>query len=170
MKVKDINECDLVNYKEPAMFIGFPSCTFKCDKECGRQVCQNSDLAKSPNIEISITEIVDRYYSNPITSAVICGGLEPFDSYSDLTELLSLLCAGAATCNKSLPTVVIYTGYTKQEIEDKVAAYKIFVKAGMEIIIKYGRFIPDQESHYDEILRVTLTSPNQYAERLEGIE
>ena len=170
MIVKDINECDLVNYKEPAMFIGFPCCTFKCDKECGRQVCQNSDLANSPNIEIGITEIIDRYYSNPITSAVICGGLEPFDSYGDLTELLSLLCAGATIYNKSLPTVVIYTGYTKQEIEDKVAAYKIFVKAGMQIIIKYGRFIPDQESHYDEVLRVTLASPNQYAERLEDIE
>ena len=34
------------------------------------------------------------------------------------------------------------------------------------IIIKYGRYIPDQEPHYDEVLGVNLASDNQYAERL----
>ena len=34
------------------------------------------------------------------------------------------------------------------------------------IIIKFGRFIPNQEKHYDEVLGVELASPNQYARRI----
>jgi hypothetical protein len=34
------------------------------------------------------------------------------------------------------------------------------------IIIKYGRFIPNHQPHYDEILGVKLASDNQYAERI----
>jgi len=34
------------------------------------------------------------------------------------------------------------------------------------IIIKYGRFIPDKEKHYDEVLGIYLASDNQYAERI----
>ena len=32
------------------------------------------------------------------------------------------------------------------------------------IIIKFGRYIPGQKPHYDEILGVNLASDNQYAE------
>jgi hypothetical protein len=41
-----------------------------------------------------------------------------------------------------------------------------FLKNFDNIIIKYGRFIPNQEQHYDETLGVNLASNNQYAERL----
>jgi len=34
------------------------------------------------------------------------------------------------------------------------------------VIIKFGRFIPNQEPHYDEILGVNLASNNQYARRI----
>ena len=34
------------------------------------------------------------------------------------------------------------------------------------IIIKYGRYITNQEKHYDEVLGVYLASENQYAERI----
>ena len=53
--------------------------------------------------------------------------------------------------------IVIYTGYNKEEIIDKVNLLKNF----KNIIIKYGRFIPNQEKHYDEILGVELASTNQ---------
>jgi len=36
------------------------------------------------------------------------------------------------------------------------------------VIVKFGRFIPNQEKHYDEILGVELASPNQYAKILGG--
>ena len=34
------------------------------------------------------------------------------------------------------------------------------------IVIKYGRYIPGQTPHYDEVLGVKLASDNQYAERI----
>jgi hypothetical protein len=34
------------------------------------------------------------------------------------------------------------------------------------IIIKYGRYIPNQTPHYDEVLGVYLASDNQYAVRI----
>ena len=34
------------------------------------------------------------------------------------------------------------------------------------IIIKFGRYIPNQKPHYDEVLGVNLASDNQYAERI----
>ena len=36
------------------------------------------------------------------------------------------------------------------------------------IIIKYGRFIPDSKSRYDNILGITLASDNQYAEEINS--
>ena len=80
MKIKGIDECDIVNYKKTSMFIIFPYCSFKCEKECGERCCQNSALAQIPNIEINVDSIVQRYLSNPITSAIVCGGMEPMDS------------------------------------------------------------------------------------------
>ena len=58
---------------------------------------------------------------------------------------------------------VIYTGYNKNEIEDWIIDS---LKNFGNVIIKYGRYIPDQEPHYDEVLGVNLASDNQYAERL----
>lgn len=52
MRLKGIIHEDFVNYKKPAMVLEFPFCSFKCDKECGKCVCQNSLLAKNPIYEI----------------------------------------------------------------------------------------------------------------------
>lgn len=159
MIVKDILDEDFVNYKKPSMMIAFPYCSFKCDKECGRAVCQNSPLANEPNIEIGTEQIIERYLNNGITEAIVCAGLEPFDTFNDLDKFLLYL-RDEYHCNDD---VVIYTGYTKEEIPqnwmDKLSNY-------INIIIKYGRYIPDQEPHYDEVLGVNLASDNQYAERL----
>ena len=67
MKIKGLIDEDFVNYKKPAMVIEFPYCTFKCDKECGQSVCQNSALAHEPNITIDYDELLTRYINNPIT-------------------------------------------------------------------------------------------------------
>lgn len=34
------------------------------------------------------------------------------------------------------------------------------------IVVKFGRYIPGQEKHYDEVLGVYLASDNQYAEKI----
>ncbi len=153
MIIKGLIDEDTVNYKKICMTIEFPDCSFKCDKECGQPVCQNSTLASSPNINISIDNIVDRYINNPITNAIVFQGLEPFDSWDDLFELIT------AIREKTIDDIVIYTGYNKDEIKD----YLTKLKNIRNLIIKFGRFIPNKKSHYDEILGVELPSDNQYA-------
>ena len=154
MKIKGLIEEDFVNYKKPSMFIIFPSCTFKCDKEAGCSICQNSSLAKEEEIDISPIEITSRYVKNPITKAIVFSGLEPFDSWEDMCELIKTLRAFTDD------DIIIYTGYNADEIACQT--YWLGNKY-KNIIVKFGRFIPNQNSHYDEILGVKLASPNQYA-------
>ena len=156
MIIKGIQEEDFINYKKPSMFISFSSCTWKCEKECGRKVCQNGTLATTPNINIGVKTIVNKYINNPITKSIVCGGLEPFDTFDDLLQLIAYLRVSTDD------DIVIYTGYYKEEIADKVALLSKY----KNILIKYGRYIPNQEKHYDEVLGVSLASKNQYAERI----
>lgn len=156
MIIKGVQDEDFVNYKKPSMFISFPSCTWKCDRECGKKVCQNGTLATTPNIEIGVKTIVDRYINNPITKAIVCGGLEPFDTWNDLQKFIIEL------RQKSQDDIVIYTGYKKEEISYAVDWLNLFPN----IIVKFGRFVPDQQKHYDEVLGIYLASDNQYAERI----
>ena len=156
MHVKQIIFEDFVNYKKPSMFIGFSKCSFKCDKEFGSCICQNSSLANSPSIEVSEKEIAERYISNPITSSIVCGGLEPFDTFEELINLITEI--------RSLidDDIVIYTGYKYEEIKDKINILKNF----NNIIIKFGRYIPNSSKKYDDVLGIYLSSENQYALRL----
>lgn len=154
MIVKDILNEDYINYKKASMVISFPRCSWKCEKECGQQVCQNSALVKAPDIDIDVDIIVKKYLNNPITKAVVCGGLEPFDSWSDLLRLIKNF------RKKSQDDIVIYTGYYKEEITDKINILKQYDN----IVVKFGRYIPGYEKHYDEVLGVCLASSNQYGE------
>jgi hypothetical protein len=87
--IKEIRDEDFTSYKKPSMVIGFPRCSWKCEKMCGMRVCQNGALAQAPDRIIGVKTIVNRYINNPITSAIIMAGLEPFDSEEDL-ELLRI--------------------------------------------------------------------------------
>ena len=156
MLVKDIIYEDFINYKKASMVISFPRCNWKCEKECGTQVCQNSALAQAPDIEISVDKIIERYLNNGISESVVVGGLEPLDSWSDLLLFIEKF------REKSDDDLVIFTGYEKSEIIDKINILKQFPN----IIIKTGRFLPEHEKHYDETLGVYLASDNQKAERI----
>lgn len=149
---------DFTNYKKPSMYIAFPSCTFKCERECGQKMCQNSSLVQAPTLVIGVHSIVNKYINNPITSAIVIGGLEPFDSEEDLRMLIVYL--RVATQDD----IIIYTGYTKEEIQ-KREIYKYLLNA-KNIIVKFGRFIPNQQPHYDSVLGIKLASDNQWAERI----
>lgn len=170
MKIKGLIDEDIANYKKTSMFIIFPTCTFKCDKENGNQICQNCDLAYAESIDMSKEEICDRYINNELTSAIVLGGLEPFDSEMDLLSFVDCL-RNRYYCNDD---IVIYTGYTEEELIQgyrdipnnneslHINLFNNLLKYD-NIIIKYGRFIPNEKSHYDEVLGVLLSSPNQYA-------
>ena len=133
-----------------------PYCSFKCEKECVEQICQNSSLAKEPTIEISAESLIDRFVENTISLAVVFGGLEPFDSKEDLMFFIDKF------RDVSNADIVIYTGYTEDEVKDMFP----WIYEFRNIIIKFGRFVPHQESHYDEVLGVKLASPNQYAKKI----
>lgn len=170
METKGLVEYDICNYKKPSMFVIFPKCTFKCDKECKRPVCQNSSLANEPIVDITKEQIVERYLANPLTHAFVFGGLEPFDSWNSLTPLINCI-RNKYDCKDD---IVIYTGYTKEELKNgtnvQSDAYRYIGKTFPNIIIKYGRFVPDCEFHFDPVLGVELASPNQYAEKLKQEE
>ena len=156
MKIKTIVEEDLSNYKLPSMLIGFPNCSFKCDNENGTKLCQNWSLTLQPNIDISYEDIRQRYMSNPFMKAFVFGGLEPFDSYMDMFGLINHI------RKYTQDNIVIYTGYD----EDEIGGFIKEIKEYQNIIIKYGRFKPNQDKHYDELLGVELASDNQYAIRI----
>lgn len=154
MKIKGIVMEDFSNYKLPSMFIIFPVCDWKCDRECEERVCQNGSLAKAPTKDVDVDVLIEKYLSNPISKAVVCGGLEPLDSWLDLLLFIEKF------REKSQDDIVIFTGYNKEEITDKVN----ILKQHKNIIMKFGRFVPNQGKHYDGVLGVYLASDNQYAE------
>lgn len=151
MKIIELIDEDFSNYKKPTMTIGFPKCTFKC----GRDICQNVSLANSPTIDVSIESLVDRYISNPITHAICFQGLEPFDS-PEIVDLIDEI------RKKTDDDIVIYSGYTESELQE----WMMILGGYKNIIIKVGRYIPNYEPHFDDILGIQLASPNQYAIRL----
>lgn len=157
MKIKFLVEEDFVNYKKPSMFIGFPTCTWKCEKECGKRMCHNSALAHSPDIELSYEDIVKRYIDNPLSKAVVFGGLEPMDSWEDIANLIKEF------RKHTNDDVIIYTGYYYDEISDNIEYLR---QNYTNIIVKFGRFIPNQDKHFDEVLGINLASTNQFAERV----
>ena len=146
---------DFINYKAPCMFIGMPSCSMKCEVD-GKFICQNRKLLEEPNHEVTSTDLILRYISNPITSAIVFGGLEPLDSFDDLVHFIM------AFRYQSDDPVIIYTGYNEDEVKDKIEQLSEY----SNIIVKFGRYIPGQTPHYDEVLGVNLASNNQYAVKI----
>lgn len=160
MKFRGLIEEDFTNYKIPSMFLITPYCDFKCCTELGNNICQNMNIIKEPTIDIDINKLIDRYLSNSITKSIVFGGLEPF--YKDTFKEMYLFIKTLRFDYNCFDPVVIYTGYYPEEIVDKLLMLSKFDK----IIVKFGRFIPNQEEHYDEVLGVNLASDNQWAEML----
>ena len=155
MWLKGITDEDFVNYKVPSLFIATAVCDFKCDRDCGREVCQNAELAHADKIHADDDYLIRRYLKNSITQAIVFGGLEPFDQWNELWNFIQKLRLQYG-CKDP---VVIYTGYTEQEIDGCLR----FLMSMPNIIVKFGRFLPDQQPHFDEVLGVKLASDNQHA-------
>ena len=58
-------------------------------------------------------------------------------------------------------------GYTEEELSDSKNCEQFFLYQNLKkypnVIVKFGRYVPGDEPHYDEILGVNLVSQNQYA-------
>ena len=155
----DVIDADFVNYKE-ATFIIYAgiSCTFKCCKD-NPALCHNSPLYNQPKINCSISDLINRYDNQTISHTITFQGLECLDN---LKQILWFIYYFRQAHDD---TVIIWTGYTKEECEDLIYLFKNKMNFS-NIIIKYGRYIPNQEPHYDSILGVNLASDNQYAEKI----
>lgn len=160
MRVKTLVDERFDDYKKPVMLIGTISCDGKCcrDAKTPLKVCQNDGWRQAASIEMADDDIITRYMDNKITSAICFGGLEPFEQFEEVLAFISRL----RTKYKNDDPVIIYTGYDESEISSQVEALKRY----KNIVIKFGRFVPNQASHYDDILGVKLASPNQYAKKI----
>lgn len=145
---------DFLQYKKPCMVLEFPRCSFKCDHEAGEPVCQNSELASAPIGCFSERNLCEAYLSNDITKAICCQGLEPMDSFGELEFFIRVLRANY----RCYDDIVIYTGYEQSEIQPQINRLKPY----SNIIIKFGRFVPNRPHKFDDILGVVLASDNQY--------
>ena len=154
MNLKGVVMEDFLQYKKPCMTLQFPVCSFKCDKEAGESVCQNSELTSAPCKSYSVRSICEQYLKNDISKSICCQGLEPMDSWGELFYLIRVLRLNY----RCYDDVVIYTGYYPEEIQPQISQLKPL----KNIIIKFGRFIPNRPHRYDEILGVELASDNQY--------
>ena len=107
MKVRYIQDEDFVNYKKPSMFIGMGTCDWKCCVEANIPItiCQNCELAKMQEIDVSYEHIYQRYIKNFITNAIVIGGLEPFTQLEDICNLINYF--RTKDCNDEF---IIYTG------------------------------------------------------------
>lgn len=155
MRVKSIADETFQDYKKPAMLISAIGCTWKCLTELGldTSICQNCELAKSKTIDMDDDLIVERYMNNPITSAIVFGGLEPILQLDEVKSLVEKF------RKKTKDDIVIYTGYYLYEIYEDV----IWFRKYKNIIFKFGRFIPNSKSYYDPVLGIELISYNQHA-------
>lgn len=119
-------------------------------------VCSNDGWRSAAIKYMDDNDIIDEYLGNPITHAIIFGGLEPFEQFDEMFEVIRKL-RTEYHCDDA---VVIYTGFNKNEILSQIEALKQF----KNIVVKYGRFLIGHKKHFDDVLGVYLESDNQYAE------
>ena len=121
-------------------------------------VCQNDGWRSSAPIEINDIGLCSRYVQNQLTSAIVFGGLEPFEQFGEMKDFIHTLRIVFGCCDD----IVIYTGYYPEEIKEQIEALSKY----KNIVIKFGRFIPNSVRRFDGVLGVELASENQYAERI----
>ncbi len=175
MRLLNVIDEDIVNYKKISMYIAFPNCSMKCNIDAGKNICQNSELLKSEVLNISGDELIKRYLGNRLSHAIVLGGLEPLDSYFDIVPFVAAL-RTKYDCDDD---IVVYTGYTEDELEgrtifeyeykDNISLQPIVMNVYSElkkyknVIVKFGRYKEGDKPHFDEVLGVNLASSNQYA-------
>lgn len=160
MRVKTIVDEDFTNYKKPSMLIGSISCAGKCCTEAGipLSVCHNDEWRFCAIVDIPDDVIFLRYLKNSITQAIVIAGLEPMEQFPEVYKLIQTI----RKIYKCGDDIVIYTGYYPDEITSQIEKLCEF----QNIIVKFGRYIPNKPHRYDDILGVELASDNQYARRI----
>lgn len=159
MLIKQIIVEDFINYKLPSIFIITSVCDWKCciEQNLDISICQNSSIVSQKTLDISPEKIYNIYVNNPITQAIVFGGLEPILQFNEMIEVIDYFRKN----NENSP-FIIYTGYYPNEIQKQLNSLKKY----NNIIVKFGRYIPNRPTIFDNILGVNLISDNQFAEKI----
>jgi hypothetical protein len=154
IEVKNIIHETFQDYKKAGMLIAMCYCDWKCLKEQNLDVslCQNCALSKHNSFKINISDLFNQYISNPITSSIIFGGLEPMLQFNEVLSVIDYFRG-----HNCYDDIVIYTGYNNDELKDKI----LLLSNYDNIFLKCGRFIYNDKPIYDKILGVNLSSQNQ---------
>lgn len=155
IRLKNIIDEVFQDYKLPAMMLVTCFCDWKCfnNDESKSFICQNNEIIKDNILTIYNEKIIHRYLKNDITKSIIIAGLEPFLQFNELVEFIDDF------RKISKDDIVVYTGYEYNEVEEQIN----IIKKYSNIVIKFGRFIPNTNSIYDHTLGIYLSSDNQYA-------
>lgn len=164
----DVVTDNVTDYKKTSLFLVFPYCSGKCGEEC-----QNKDLRKKKIKEFNNKDIITLYQSLNTHNAVVCGGLEPLDSFEELKQLIE----DFAKFSSIKPVdFVIYTGYdnlikyyfdgryreVKEDFFDLLQAWKNYAEPGSELIIKQGKYDTNHKiPWHSKLLGVDLATNNQ---------
>lgn len=150
----DVKTDDVVDYKKTALLLAFPNCY---NKYCSD--CQNAHLRNELPKRFNINDIVDLYNRLDEHKAIVCAGLDPMDSLTDLQNLIL-----AFNDNDKSVDIVIYTGYTDSEIESYVKNdfLRYITNDKVKLIVKFGRYDKNNKNKYmSNILGVELAGDNQ---------
>ena len=150
----DVVTDNVTDYKKTSLFLVFPYCSGKCGEEC-----QNKNLRKKKIKEFNNKDIITLYQSLNTHNAVVCGGLEPLDSFEELKQLIE----DFAKFSSIKPVdFVIYTGYDNLTNFDLLQAWKNYAEPGSELIIKQGKYdINHKIPWHSKLLGVDLATSNQ---------
>lgn len=158
IRLKGVLLEDFCNYQKPSMFLITCFCNWKCclEQNLDKSVCQNEPVYRQPIKEFTEEQIYKAYIKNDITKAIVIGGLEPLLQEEEIYNLIKYFRDNG--CNDEF---VIYTGYTEEEVLEKYTKILSF----NNIIFKFGRYIPNNKSHFDNVLGIELVSDNQYGKK-----
>jgi len=159
MKVAGSPRTVFNDYKRVGLYIATPFCNFKCVKEAkekGIEIhCHNGGL---DNVgDLSAETLVARYIkTNPFIECIILSGLDPIDNWEETKQFID-------DFRRVIDMeIVVFTGYYPEEIKDKLEE----IKHHDNIMFKFGRFDPTNESKFDETGGVTLATGNQFFKSL----
>lgn len=159
IKLIDVKTDNISEYYKTNLLLAFPNCIGKCKN------CQNTSLYDADVENYVIEDIINLYNNLNTHEAVVCAGLEPFDSGLNLLQLFKRF-----LMNKKPVDFVIYTGYNENEVSNIIRRFKdalnTYGKSEDSLIIKFGRYLPqykNKSEEIDDILKVKLATTNQYA-------
>lgn len=146
IKVRSLVDEDTGHYKETSFFIETSLAPLSLDE--GFNFSMKVARLLSWNL-------ISHYMDNPLMTAIVFKGDEPFQQYEGIFHFIKLL----REDRFCMDTVVIYSDLSRADIHEEVERLKIFPN----IIVKFEPHIREYPPYFDNLLGATLSSDNQYA-------